>query len=122
MAVSESTGISSNTEGKAFYDGVVWQIVGVYDLDLKAETGSVHGYAEGTDRDGDKVLHRWEGRAKKGKDWGSGWGNKFTLLRGTGKYEGIRVEGTTSVHYATPLQKAPKQGYEDWELEVEYPR
>ncbi len=114
MGFREGKGISSNTEGKAFNDGVVWESVGVFDLDLKVETGFAHGYAVGTDRDGDKIYHRWESRSTKGKDWASIWETKFTFVRGTGKYEGIKEKGTSSSHTI-----APNQAYEDWELEVE---
>jgi hypothetical protein len=65
-------------------------------------------------RDGDKILYRWEGRSIKGKDRASRWEYKFTLIRGTGKYEGIKEEATSSGYSTTPMQKAPNQAYEDW--------
>jgi TolB-like protein len=117
VAVREMKGIGSNTEGKAFYDRVVWECVSLTDLDLKVETGFAHGYTVGTDRDGDKIIHQWESKPIKGKYWASTWNTKFTFLRGTGKYEGIKVGGTSSTHNI-----APNQAYEDWELEVELPR
>jgi hypothetical protein len=117
MVVFEHRGISSNKEGKALGEGVVLREVGVIDMDLKTETGFAHGYIESTDRDGDKIYYRFEGRRIKGKYWASNWEGKFTTLRGTGKYEGIRGEGKYSL-YAI----APKQMYEDWEMEVELPR
>jgi hypothetical protein len=51
LAVAESKGISSNTQGKAFGEGTVERSVGVYDFDLKTEGGSQNGYQESTDRD-----------------------------------------------------------------------
>jgi hypothetical protein len=117
MAVAESKGISSNKEGKAFGEGTVDRAVGVYDIDLKAETGSNHGYTESTDRDGDKIYYRWEGTRIKGKLWGSQWEGKYTILRGTGKYEGIQGKGTWTYHNPAPMQTVT-----DWEMEVELPR
>ena len=84
MGVSESKAIATTLEGKAFNDGLLWESVGLYDVDLKAETGSAHGYTVGTDRDGDKIYCRWEGRPKKGKDWGTGWEYKFNSIIYTG--------------------------------------
>jgi hypothetical protein len=86
-------------------------------LDLKGETGFAHGYTVGTDRDGDKIYHQWESKPIKGKYGASIWKTKFILLRGTGKYEGIKEGGTAITHTI-----APNQAYEDWELEVEFPR
>ena len=63
------------------------------------------------------MYYRWEARRTKGKLWASTWEGKITILRGTGKYEGIKGEGTASFYVI-----APKQVYEDWEIEVELPR
>ncbi len=71
----------------------------------------------GTDPDGDKIYHRYESKLIKGK-WARTWNTKFGFLRGTGKYEGIKEGGGTSSTYHV----APNQSYEDWELEVEFPR
>ena len=117
MAVNDAKAINSNTEGKAFGEGTVERSVAVFDIDLKTETGFYHGYQESTDRDGNKIYYRFEGRRLKGKLWGSVWEGKSTILRGTGKYEGIKGEGTFSM-YTT----APMQSYTDWEIEVELPR
>jgi hypothetical protein len=117
MAVDEYKGISSNMEGKEFLEGAVLRGVEVLDIDVKNETGSGHGYTESTDRDGDKIYFRGEGRRIKGKFWAAVWEGRFTILRGTGKYEGIKGKGTASSY---PI--APKQAYTDWEIEVELPR
>ena len=117
MALQDVKGIGSNTEGKAFGEGTVERKVEILDIDLKSETGISHGYQESTDRDGNKIYYRTEGRRIKGKFWASVWEGKSTILRGTGKYEGIRGEGTFSSY---PI--APMQHYVDWEMEVELPR
>ncbi len=117
LAVDESKGINSNMEGKEFLEGAVLRGAEVVEIDLKAETGSNHGYMESTDRDGDKIYYRGEGRRMKGKYWASTWEGRLTILRGTGKYEGIKGKGTASSY---PI--APKQAYSDWEIEVELPR
>jgi hypothetical protein len=117
VLLQESKGISSNTEGKAFGEGVVWREVVVVDVDLKAETGFGHAYDEGTDRDGDKIYYRSEIRRLKGKFREGAWEVKSIILRGTGKYEGIKGEGTSSAYEIAPMQL-----YEDWEMEVEFPR
>ena len=117
LGLQESKGINSNTEGKAFGEGTVERCVTSAEIDLKTETGSSHGYQESTDRDGDKIYFRYEGRRLKGKLWGSAWEGKSTILRGTGKYEGIKGEGTWSSYLIAPMQQ-----YTDWELDVELPR
>jgi hypothetical protein len=117
MALQDAKGITSNTEGKTFGEGTAERMVGSVEIDLKAETGSSHGYQESTDRDGDKIYYRFEARRIKGKYWGSQWEGKFTILRGTGKYEGIKGEGTSSTYVIAPMQQ-----YSDWEMEVELPR
>ena len=117
VSVNESKGISSNTEGKSFGEGAVERGVGVWDIDLKTETGFCQGYQESTDRDGDKVYFRQEGRRVKGKLWGSQYEGKWTILRGTGKYEGIKGKGTYSLYNIAPMQ-----AYTDWEMDVELPR
>jgi hypothetical protein len=117
LAVNEAKGISSNTEGKAFGEGTVERFVALVDIDLKTEIGSQHGYQESTDRDGNKIYWRFEGKRLKGKFWGSRWEGKDTDLRGTGKYEGIKGEGTWSSYVIAPMQ-----WYTDWEMEVELPR
>ncbi|MGD0623149.1 MAG: hypothetical protein ABSB32_00350 [Thermodesulfobacteriota bacterium] len=117
LAVADSKGINSNTEGKAFGEGAVERSVGVYDVDIKTESGFQHGYMESTDRDGDKIYYRWEARRIKGKLWGSEYEGQSTILRGTGKYEGIQGKGTYSLYLIAPMQS-----YTDWEMEVELPR
>ena len=117
IALADSKGISSNTEGKTFGEGTVERSVGLFDIDLETGLGSSHGYQEATDREGDKIYYRLEGKRIKGKLWGSLWEGKLTILRGTGKYEGIRGRGTYSMY---PI--APMQSYTDWEMDVELPR
>jgi hypothetical protein len=117
MALDEAKGISSNTEGKTFGEGTADRQVLFVDIDLKTETGSLHGYQESTDRDGNKIYYRVEGSRLKGKFWASRWEGKSTILRGTGKYEGIKGEGTWSSYIIAPMQS-----YGDWEMEVELPR
>jgi hypothetical protein len=117
LAIIESKGISSNTEGKPFFDGTVEVYGGLCEMDLKNVTGSIHGYEESTDRDGNKIYYRFEGSFLKGKFWGSYWEGKSTILRGTGKYEGIKGEAKWS-SYAI----APMQSFSDWEFDVELPR
>jgi len=117
IALADSKGISSNTEGKTFGEGTVERSVGLFDIDLETGLGSSHGYQEATDREGDKIYYRWEGKRIKGKLWGSLWECKLTILRGTGKYEGIRGRGAYSMY---PI--APMQSYTDWEMDVELPR
>jgi hypothetical protein len=117
MALYESKGIDSNTEGKPFCEGSVDRFVAIYDMDLKTETGFYHGYQESTDRDGNKIYYRTEGRRIKGKFFASEYEGKYTILRGTGKYEGIKGEGTFSNYVIAPMQ-----AYTDWEMEVELPR
>ncbi len=117
MGLMEDKGISMNTEGKSFGEGTVEHEVVSVEIDLKTEIGSNHGYQESTDRDGNKIYYRFEGSRLKGKFGGSVWEGKSTILRGTGKYEGIKGEGTWSSY-----MKSSTQFYSDWEMEVELPR
>jgi hypothetical protein len=53
----------------------------------------------------------------KGGKLGTGyWESEFTIVKGTGKYEGIQGKGI-----AYSYQVAEKQSYSDWEVEVELP-
>jgi len=103
-------------EGKTFGDGwVVWYVSPI-DINVKTGLGSGYGYGEMTDRDGDKIYWRDEAKRLKGKIWASYWEAEITILKGTGKYEGIKGKGTASAY---PI--APKQFYADAEWEVELP-
>ncbi|MFH0871303.1 MAG: hypothetical protein V1878_02250 [bacterium] len=117
MALAESRGITSNKEGKTFADGWVSRSVGLLDINVKTGLGSGHWYEEVTDRDGDKLYYRSEGKRMKGKLWASYWEGEYTIVRGTGKWEGIKGRGNWSM-YPT----APMQSYTDWEMEVELPK
>jgi len=113
----EAKGINSNKEGKAYGEANVLRQAAILDIDLKTEEGYVIGYEEATDRDGNKIYSKFEGRREKGAFWQSQWKGETTILRGTGKYEGIRGKGTYTGY---PI--APMQSYSDWEMEVELPR
>ena len=69
---------------------------------------------ESTDRDGDKCYYRSEITRVKGKPWSAE--AKLTILKGSGKYEGMKG-GATWRGYSV----APKQMYLDQDWEVELP-
>ena len=116
VAAQEAKGISRNMEGETFGDGWVDHQASVFDINLKTGLGSGHGYGEVTDRDGDKYYYTWEGKRMRGKIWASYWRGEMTIVKGTGKYEGIKGNGTFSAY---PI--ASMQWYSDTELEVELP-
>jgi len=115
IALSEAKGISMNMEGKTFGDGWVFLEVALYDIDIKTELGFGHGYGEVTDRDGDKIYYTWEGKRLRGKIWASYWKGDTTLVKGSGKYEGIKGKSTWSSYAVTPMQY---YNIEEWEVEL----
>jgi hypothetical protein len=114
LSVAENMGIVSNMEGKAFGDGWAVRAVSLYDWNTKTATGSGRSYMEATDRDGDKCYYQTEMKREKGKPYSEG---KCTILKGTGKYEGIKG-GANWKGYGV----APKQSYLDQEWDVEWSR
>jgi len=117
LALVDSRGVTSNMEGKPFGDGLVYQGVGFMDIDLKTELGSSNGYEEYTDRDGDKICAKWEGRRVKGQYWRSSWEGTTIIVKGTGKYEGI--QGRVKWSFYNP---AKMQTVADAEWDVDLPR
>ena len=112
IAVFERKGIHTDFDKKPFSDG--WPIHHVGKIDLNVKTGK--GHASGcdimTDKDGDKVIHRWEG----GPGESGQWEGTVTFIGGTGKWKGIKGKGTWVWH-----DVPPKQGYGDNEWVVEFP-
>jgi len=116
ISAAEYKGISTNTEGKTFGDGWIDWNVALNDINVKTGLGSAHGYGEFADRDGNKIYYTTIGRRLKGELWASYWKGEYTLVKGTGKFEGIKGKGTWTAYVI-----APKQFYTDWEIEVELP-
>ena len=84
------------TESKAVYfDESTGEItpqisVGLMDFNLNSGMGSGHGYGISILKDGDKRISRWESKSvEKGHMKGT-----FTIIKGTGKLEGIKGDGT----------------------------
>lgn len=84
------------TESKAVYfDESTGEItpqitVGLMDFNLNSGMGSGHGYGISNLKNGDKRITRWESKSvEKGHMKGT-----FTIIRGTGKLEGIKGDGT----------------------------
>ena len=113
FAIVEDKGIATELEGRKFQDGGVIRTVGLIDMNVKTGLGSGSGYMVVTDRDGDKYYMTWKNKVKSPPSWEG----EITIVKGTGKYEGIHGKGTF-VSY--PM--APTQYYADWEEEVELPR
>jgi len=113
IAVAEAKGISTNMEGKWFADGWVQHYAALYDLNPKVGLLVTRGYEQRTDRDGDKVCYRYEGKQIR-KDY---WEGTYAILSGTGNFEGIRGNGTWSVNVV-----APGQWYSDEDWDIDLPR
>ena len=113
IAVYEGKGIETNMQGKKFMDGWLIRETGLMDINGKAGTWSAQGYGESTDRDGDKIFFSWEGRKDK-NDAGKGTN---AILKGTGKWQGIKGKGTW---VASP--GVDNRWYSDVELDLELPR
>ena len=109
IALVEAKGIYSNREGKTFCEGWLHWEAGLLNIDSK--TGMTgNGYLILTDKDGDKLYMKWNTNPSGPNPW--------TFYKGTGKFEGIKGEGTwSSVHYSDP-----SVFYVDLEGEVELPR
>ena len=108
----EQKGIQTVFQGSKLLDGMAINNVGFGDLNTKTGSGSGQGAFECTDRDGDKIYWTWETKVVKGL-----WSGPWTVLRGTGKFEGLKGKGTWS-----NVNVAPNQDYVDWEGELELPR
>jgi hypothetical protein len=112
IVVEEAKGIVSNMEGRPFGDGWVLRHVGLFDINTKTGVAFAHGYEEVTDKDGDKYYSKWEGKMVEN----GYWEGEYTVLKGTGKYEGIKGKGTWRA-----ISVAPRQWYTDEEWEIELP-
>jgi hypothetical protein len=108
--VFEAKGINTNLLGKPLFDGLLEYEVGVLDMNLKTGQGSGHGYAIFSDLAGDKIFMAWEGKLPSGT---------WTLVKGTGKFQGIRGNGTWS---PGPATTDPNEMASNFEGEVELPR
>ena len=119
IGIGDAKGISTNLEGKAFLDGFVARNVAFVDVNPKTGLGSIQGYEEFTDRDGNKIYTTFQGKRVRGEPWGAYYEGETTITKGTGKYEGIKGKVTW---FANVLFKvAPNQSYSQWECEVELP-
>lgn len=86
----EEKGVSTNMGGKAIWEGWADTAVGLWEANSKTGVGSRYGYSESTDRDGDKIYRRWEGKKAQGDPQSGG---TKTIAKGTGRWEGIRDRG-----------------------------
>jgi len=109
----EQKGIETNMGGKSLFDGWLHHVVGLWEENEKTSVGSGYGYAVLTDRDGDKICARWEGKKVRGDPRARGTG---TILKGTGKWEGIQGKTTWVTTFV-----APGQSYTDQEWDIELP-
>jgi hypothetical protein len=112
IAAHEAKGIVSNMEGRSFGDGWALRYVALLDINPKTGVTSGNGYEEMTDKDGDKIYKTWEGKAVAENRWEG----EYTILKGTGKFEGIKGKGTFTAYVV-----APNQFYTDEEWEVDLP-
>ena len=112
IAVFEAKGIVSNMEGKSFGDGWVLRLVGFSDSNPKTGFSRAHGYEEMTDKDGDKIYKTYKGKPVAENRFEG----EYTIIKGTGKFEGIKGKGTWTAYVG-----AWPQFYTDEEWEVELP-
>jgi len=113
IALFDKQGIYHNLEGKPFCNGWFAREMGLLDLNVKTGVfASCDGYDEITDADGDKFYIAFKGKSdKKGKLKG-----EMKVVKGTGKFEGIRGKGTWVFYPVTATW-----GYTDCAWEVELP-
>jgi len=110
--VFEDRGIMTTLRGTKIFDGMAAVDVGFGDLD-KTGTGFGQGTAECTDHDGDKIYLTWEAKVSNGA-----WSGPGTIVRGTGKFEGLKGKAT----HGPSVRVGPNQIYTEWEGELERPR
>jgi len=116
IAVSEAKGLVSNKEGKWFGDGWPHHFVALFDINPKIGVVVGHGYEYVTDPDGDRYYYSWEGKAVRENYWEG----TYTMLKGTGKFEGIKGNGSWTC-VVLPGQP-PELFYADEEWDIELPR
>lgn len=86
--------------------------VNFMDINMKTGQGFLQGYGSTIDKDGDKIF-----RTHKGNPVGKGhWKGTWIYVKGTGKYEGIKGEGTWE-----SFSLSPDKSYVEIEGEVEMP-
>jgi hypothetical protein len=106
------------TESKQIYfdelTGERWagQAVSMIDINLKTGQGFVQGYGSVTDKDGDKWFRKHEGKPVGKGHWKGTW----SLVKGTGKHEGIKGGGTWDEY-----SLGPQESYLEIEGEFEIP-
>ena len=62
----EEKGVSTNMGGKAIWEEWADTAVGLWETNSKTGVGLGYRYSESTDRDGDKIYRRWEGKKAQG--------------------------------------------------------
>jgi len=109
IGIYENKGISFDeiTGGRMVDRGM-----GMMDINPKTGLVTIRGYGVTTDKDGDKTVRKYEGKAV-GKGHSEG---VWTFVKGTGKHEGIKGGGTFSSY-----SLSPEQSYWEAEGEVERP-
>ena len=90
-------------------DGMAGLVVGSTDANTKMGTGFGHGEIIFTDGGGDQIYWAYEAKGEKGI-----WSGPATIVKGTGKFEGLKGKATWS-----QVVVAPNQLYVDWEGEME---
>lgn len=111
MEVYEKRGIQFNLLDSSAQARIVREVA-TNDLNRRAGTGVTQGITEITDKDGHKLYSKWEGSKRAGESWKGTW----ILIKGTGKYQGIKGKGT----WAT-TDLGPADSYDDSEGEWELP-
>jgi hypothetical protein len=112
MVVREDKGILTVLQGSKLMDGMAGVHAPFLDVNTKTGAGFGHGVILFTDRDGNKMYCTWEGKGEKGL-----WSGPGSIVRGTGKFEGVKGKATFST-----VVVAPNQFYAEWDGEIELPR
>jgi hypothetical protein len=111
VALYEGAGSVSFLQWKGSSDVAARDERGLLDFNTKTGSGSGYGYGIDTDKDGDKMFWTW-----KGKPMGDGWSGEMKYVKGTGKYEGIKGNGTFFSVFVDE-----KHWIINWEGEIEIP-
>lgn len=106
----EQDGVIFNETGGTFLANARYQVV--FKGEVSKGAAMAEGYKTFTMSDGSQVFAKWQGRKVADKRWNGTW----TLIGGTGRYQGVRGQGTFDF-----TDVADKVGWDILEGEYEVP-
>ena len=121
IEIGDQTGHSFMvSQGKCTW-GSPWEIEGIQSQqgvfngfdEMSGDSSRYHGYYLDTMANGDQIHYRYKGKSSLGDGKVQSAKHKWKIIRGTGKFEGIKGKGTCK-------GKARAEGGVSWECEGKY--